>query len=88
MDILLLCLGCFIAGLGLGGLLGMAAAHYAHVEDDRPAVTPWGESTALWSEVDWHWYETCGRHSDPRWAAEQRGGVPWYTDPVDRVPHP
>lgn len=37
----------------------MAMLHWLErleYRSDWPAVTPWGESTALWSEVDWAWY--------------------------------
>lgn len=27
----------------------------------RPSRTPWGESTSLWSDVDWDWYHRNGR---------------------------
>ena len=72
MDTILLCLGCFIAGLGVGGLLGMLVTR----TDDRPAVTPWGESTALWAEHDWDWWHRCGKHSEPDWAGRQRRTFP------------
>ncbi len=87
MDTLFLCVGCFIAGLGSGGLLGILVARMAEAEAHRPEVTPWGESTALWAEHDWDWWENIGRHSDPHWAARQRGGDALWVEQGDRVPH-
>jgi hypothetical protein len=94
MDTLFLCLGSFVAGLGLGGLLGMLVTR----ADDRPAVTPWGENTALWADHDWDWWHRCGKHSEPGWAGRQRSfvettggggwggsGEPWYVEQGDRV---
>jgi hypothetical protein len=52
IDTILLCTGCFVLGLGIGGLAGIAVQRFI----ERPEVTPWGESTALWSDVDWSWY--------------------------------
>ena len=47
----------------LAFFLGMAfkAGLDALDRHGRPAVTEWGESTALWSEVDWEWYGRRGR---------------------------
>jgi len=59
-------LAIFMVGVWFGWWIGRV------VKLDRPAVTPWGESTALWSETDWDWFESCGRHSDSAWAAETR----------------
>lgn len=59
-------LGGCLAGLWLGAWL------QRWIDSGRPDITAWGENTALWSDVDWHWYETCGRHSDPAWAATAR----------------
>jgi hypothetical protein len=28
----------------------------------RPSQTAWGESTALWSDVDWEWFNEKGRY--------------------------
>lgn len=85
IETLLLCLGCFIAGFGTGGLVGMMVTQWA--ADDRPAVTAWGESTALWSEVDWNWWENVGRHSELAWAARQRTVDPIYDEQGQRVPY-
>jgi hypothetical protein len=52
--------------------LGLIAGMLLRRDASRPAVTPWGESTALWSETDWDWWKRCGRHSDSAWAAETR----------------
>ena len=67
----LLCVGCFVAGVGFGGLLGMLVTR-ADARIGRPDVTAWGESTAQWSETDWDWFEHIGRHSDSAWARRSR----------------
>ncbi len=59
-------LGGCLAGLWLGAWL------QRWIDSGRPDITAWGENTALWSEVDWNWYQHCGRHSDPHWAQRQR----------------
>jgi len=28
----------------------------------RPRRTPWGESTELWTDIDWWWYRSGGSH--------------------------
>lgn len=47
---------CLLTGFIIGWRLARALV--------RPAVTDWGESTALWSEVDWHWFESGHRPRD------------------------
>ena len=47
----LLCTISFIVGMGFRQWL---------TSIDRPRVTPWGESTELWSEVDWMWFKNQG----------------------------
>jgi hypothetical protein len=59
-----------------GALVGLLVGVWLVRPVDRPAVTPWGESTALWADHDWDWWYRCGRHSDPRWAGAQRHTFP------------
>lgn len=47
----------------------------------RPSRTPWGESTALWSDVDWDWFNSL----PPNWRAPPIDPNVAMKNPMDKT---